>query len=88
MRQIGALVLDIGGHCISAIASKINCNRKFIKKCYMIVRDSLEINQIDVIVVEKELQALILNLNLISERLLKKNCMLILIFRQNSYSVV
>ena len=41
MRQIGALVLDIGGHCISAIASKINCNRKFIKKCYMIVRDSL-----------------------------------------------
>ena len=43
MRQIGALVLDIGGHCISAIASKINCSRKFIKKCYMIVRDSLEI---------------------------------------------
>ena len=43
MRQIGALVLDIGGHCISTIASKINCSRKFIKKCYMIVINSLEI---------------------------------------------
>ena len=43
IRQIGALVLDVGGHCISAIANKINSSRKFVKKCYIIVKDNLEI---------------------------------------------
>lgn len=43
VRQIGALVLDVGGNCISAIADKINCSRKFVKKCYITVRDNLEI---------------------------------------------
>ena len=43
IKQIGALVLDIGGHCISAIANAINCSRKFVKKCYLIVRDNIEI---------------------------------------------
>lgn len=35
--------MDIGGHCISAIANAINCSRKFVKKCYLIVRDNIEI---------------------------------------------
>ena len=43
IRQIGALVLDVGGHCISAIANKINGSRKFVRKCHLIVRDNLEI---------------------------------------------
>ena len=43
IKQIGALVFDVGGHCISAIAKAINCSRKFVKKCYLILRDNLEI---------------------------------------------
>ena len=43
IRQIGALVLDVGGNCILAIAKAINCCRKFVKKCYLIVRDNLEV---------------------------------------------
>jgi hypothetical protein len=41
--QIGALVLDVGGRCISAISKKINCSRKFIKKCAFIVSNDIEI---------------------------------------------
>lgn len=43
IRQIGSLVLDVGGHCISAVAKECSCSRKFVKKCYLIVRDNLEI---------------------------------------------
>ena len=43
MRQIGALVLDVGGNCISSVANKIKSSRKFVKKCYIIVKDNLEI---------------------------------------------
>ena len=43
VRQIGALVLDVGDRSISAIANACNCCRAFVKKCYLIVRDNLEI---------------------------------------------
>ncbi len=43
IKQIGALVLDVGGRCISAISTKINCCRAFVKKCHLIVRDNLKI---------------------------------------------
>ena len=35
--------MDVVGHCISAIADKTNCNRSFVKKCFIIARDNLEI---------------------------------------------
>ena len=40
---IGALVLDVGGRCVSAISKKINCSRKFVKKCAFIVSNEIEI---------------------------------------------
>lgn len=43
VRQIGALVLDVGGRCISAIANATGCCRSFVKKCYLIVKNNLEI---------------------------------------------
>ena len=43
IRQIGALVLVVGRHCISAIASKINGSRKSVRKCHLIVKNNLEI---------------------------------------------
>lgn len=43
IKQIGALVLDVGGRCISAISNVTNCSRPFVKKCYLIERDNLEI---------------------------------------------
>lgn len=41
--QIGALVLDVGGRCISAISKEINCSRKFVKKCSIIVSNNIEV---------------------------------------------
>lgn len=43
IRQIGALVLDVGKRSIKAIAQAIHCSRKFVKKCYLIVKDDLQI---------------------------------------------
>ena len=43
IKQTGALVLDVGGRCISAISTAIGCCRTFVKKCYIKVRDKLEI---------------------------------------------
>ena len=43
IKQIGALVLDVGGRCISAISNATSCCRAFVKECYLIVRDNLEI---------------------------------------------
>ena len=43
IKQIGALVLDVGGRCISTISTAIGCCRAFVKKCYIKVRDKLEI---------------------------------------------
>ena len=43
IKQIGALVLDVGGRCISAIATATGCCRAFAKKCYIIVKNNLEI---------------------------------------------
>ena len=43
IKQIGALVLDVGGRCISAISIATGCSRAYVKECYIIVRDNLEI---------------------------------------------
>ena len=43
IKQIGALVLDVGGRCISAISNVTGCCRAFVKECYIIVRDNLDI---------------------------------------------
>ena len=43
IKQIGALALDVGGRCISSISTATNCCRAFVKECYLIVRDNLEI---------------------------------------------
>ena len=43
IRMVGALVLDVGGHCIKAIAERIGSSRSYVKKCYLIVKDNLEI---------------------------------------------
>ena len=37
IRQVGALVLDVGGRCISAIAKAIGSCRDYVKKCANIV---------------------------------------------------
>ena len=44
MGQIGSLVLDVGGRCISAIAKVTGSCREFVKMCFIIVKDNLEIN--------------------------------------------
>ena len=44
VRQIGSLVLDVGGRCISAIAKVTGSCREFVKICFIIVKDNLEIN--------------------------------------------
>ena len=41
IRQVGALVLDVGGRCISAIAKAIGSCRKYVKKCANIVKNKL-----------------------------------------------
>lgn len=46
IKQIGSLVLDVGGRCISAISNATGCCRAFVKKCYITVRDNLEIKSI------------------------------------------
>lgn len=43
IKQIGALVLDVGGRCISAISTITGCCRAFVKKCSLIVKGNLEI---------------------------------------------
>lgn len=43
IKMIGALALDVGGRCFSAIAKACNVSRKFVKKCYLIAKDNLEI---------------------------------------------
>ena len=44
VKQIGSLVLDVGGRCISAIAKMTGYCRKFVKMCFIIVKNNLEIN--------------------------------------------
>ena len=44
VRQIGSLVLDVGGRFISAIAKVICCCRKFVKIVFSRVKDNLEVN--------------------------------------------
>ena len=44
VKQIGSLVLDVGGRCISTIAKVTGCCRKFVKMCFIVVRDNLEVN--------------------------------------------
>ena len=41
IRQIGALVLDVGNRSIKAIAKEINCSRKFVKYCYVVAKENL-----------------------------------------------
>lgn len=41
--QIGALVLDVGNRSIKAIAKATGCSRKYVKRCYLIVQNSLPI---------------------------------------------
>lgn len=43
IKLIGALVLDVGGNCISAISKATGCCRAFVKKCFNIVKNNLEI---------------------------------------------
>ena len=43
IKQLGALALDIGGRCISAIAKITGFCRSYIKKCYEIVKNNLPI---------------------------------------------
>lgn len=43
IKQIGALVLDVGGRCIFAISTITGCCRAFVKKCSLIVKGNLEI---------------------------------------------
>lgn len=43
IKQIGALVLDVGKRSIKAIAQAIQCSRRFVKYCYLIVKDNLQI---------------------------------------------
>lgn len=43
IKQIGALVLDVGNRSIKPIASSINCSRKFVKYCYQVVKEDLPI---------------------------------------------
>lgn len=43
IKMIGSLVLDLGDRCINKLSKIINHSRKFIKKCYLIVKNSLSI---------------------------------------------
>ena len=43
IKQIGSLVLDVGGGCISTISNATGCCWSFVKKCDITVRDNLEI---------------------------------------------
>lgn len=43
IKQIGALVLDVGGRCINAISKALGHSRAFISKCRDIVKNNLEI---------------------------------------------
>ena len=41
MELIGALVLDLGERCINAVAKTCNCSWRYVKKCYLIVKNNL-----------------------------------------------
>lgn len=43
MELIGALVLDLGERCINAVAKTCNCSWRYVKKCYLIVKNNLSI---------------------------------------------
>lgn len=43
IKQIGALVLDIGKHSIKAVSEAIHCSRQFVKYCYSVVKNNLQI---------------------------------------------
>ena len=43
IKQIGALILDVGKRSIKAVAKACGCTWRFAKKCYTIVKDNLEI---------------------------------------------
>lgn len=44
IKQIGALVLDVDGNCISAISKATGCCRAFVKNCFIIVKYNLKIS--------------------------------------------
>ena len=43
IKQIGSLVLDIGNRSIKAISEAVHCSRKYVKYCYLIVKNNLQI---------------------------------------------
>lgn len=43
IKQIGALIMDIGKRSIKAVAQVLQCSRKFVKYCFVVVRDCLQI---------------------------------------------
>ena len=43
IKQIGALVLDVGNRSIKAVAETVHCSRKFVNNCYLIVKNNLQI---------------------------------------------
>ena len=43
IKQIGALVLDVGGKCINAIAHACGCSWRFVKKSLIIVKENITI---------------------------------------------
>ncbi len=44
MRQISAIILDLGENSINVVAKYCNCCWRYAKKCYLIVKDNLQIN--------------------------------------------
>ena len=43
IKQIGALVMDVGKRSIKAVAEAIHCSRKYVKYCFLIVKNDLQI---------------------------------------------
>lgn len=43
IRQIGALVMDVGKRSIKAVAEAVHCSRKYVKDCFLIVKYHLQI---------------------------------------------
>ena len=43
VKQIGALVMDVGKRSINAVSKLCGCSWRFVKYCYTIVHDNLKI---------------------------------------------
>ena len=61
MGQIGSLVLDVSERCISAIAKVTGSCRKYVKMCFIVVKDNLEVNYNKNKCGRKKLQKSVLN---------------------------